>query len=336
MKTKKNFTYLTIYALIIAYLLYDFSIQQTTKYHNYKKIEVIKKKYGLDGKSVSIAILDTGIADAKNNINIENKINLIKKQAGPKDFDGHGTYISSIISSKKFGIAPKSEVYIGKVISTSNKGDFRDVSKGVKWATNLNVDIILMSLGGKSYSSELEKEIERAINKNILIISAVGNEGISNRDTVMYPAKYKGVLGVGAIDDREKIWFKSSKGTGVDIVAPGSNVPGYDLNSNVVKYSGTSSAAAYVAGIAALIKQSNKNISSDELKSAILKTAKSTGTKYVYGEGILQVEKSILYHQNVNKLWILTLTRNMFFLIILTIYSLFFLNKHPKSKVTIN
>jgi len=331
----KNFTNLTICVLILFYLLYDFSIYQSNKYHSSKNIEVIKKNHGLDGNAVSIAILDTGINNKKNNINISKKSNFTKDKYESKDLDGHGTYIASIISSKEFGIASKSKIYIGKVMSDSNKGDFRAVSKGVRWATNQNVDIILMSLGGKSHSVELEREIERAMKKDILIISAVGNDGISNRDTVMYPAKYNGVLGVGAIDDREKIWFKSSKGTGIDIVAPGSNIPGYDLNSNIVKYSGTSSAAAYVAGIAALIKQSNKNISSDELKNSILKTAKSTGSKYVYGEGILQVEKSIVYHQNVKKIWMLTVVRSMFFLMLLAIYSLFFVNKHPKPKFAI-
>lgn len=284
---------------------------------------------------MSIAILDTGINN-KNNMNISKKLDFTKDNFKSKDLDGHGTYITSIISSKKFGIAPKSKIYIGKVMRDSNKGDFQDVSKGVRWATNQSVDIILMSLGGKSHSGELEREIKRAMKNNILVISAVGNDGISSRDTVMYPAKYEGVLGVGAIDDKEKIWFKSSKGTGIDVVAPGSNIPGYDLNSNIVNYSGTSSAAAYVAGIAALIKQSNKNISSDELKNAILKTAKSTGSKYVYGEGILQVERSIMYHRNVKRIWLLIVIRSMFFLMFLAIYSLFFLNKHPKTKYTIN
>lgn len=78
------------------------------------RIKAIADKYGLTGKGVSIAILDTGYSGS--NINIIKKYNVVYEGDDIEDKNGHGSLTANIIGSKDFGIAPEAELYIIKVM----------------------------------------------------------------------------------------------------------------------------------------------------------------------------------------------------------------------------
>ncbi|WP_081584565.1 S8 family serine peptidase [Bacillus bingmayongensis] len=194
-------------------------------------------------------------------------------------------------------MAPKADIYAVKVLDRNQKGYYDDIVKGIQWCIDNNIDIILMSLGGSKYSKLLDNSIQKASKYGITIVSAVGNDGISNKDTVTYPAKLSGVIGVGAINQKEKRWFKSSRGKGIDIMVPGENISSTGLNNKIITQSGTSASAAYVAGFIALMKQ-HKNMTNLEIENALKETATSIGNEYEYGAGIINEEKSLNYKEN--------------------------------------
>lgn len=284
--------------IIIIYLLF---CTNPLKAEKLDVIERVKDEYGIKGEGVSIAILDTGISENVTGLNIKSKKDFTKSSS-VIDLSGHGTFMYSLIGSDKYGIAPEADIFIGKVLERAGQGKYEDIIKGIEWAVNKEVDIILMSLGGREKSEKLKKAIEKAYNNDTILISAVGNDGISERDSIRYPAKFKQVIGVGAVDKNNQRLFNSSRGNKIDIMAPGHDLTGYSLNNETIRQSGTSVAAAYVAGFIALMKEYAGDRSAEEIKKSIIETAKTKGDKFNYGYGILQEEKAITYFDKDNHL----------------------------------
>ncbi|WP_339201720.1 S8 family serine peptidase [Peribacillus sp. FSL P2-0133] len=255
-------------------------------------IHQLQEKQMLSGKGISIAILDSGVNLNNHALNIKGGVNFTKETKDYQDLNGHGTYLAGIIASKKYGIAPKADVYAVKVLDSKKKGSYDTIIKGIQWAINQDVDIILMSLGGQKFSKSMDEYIKKAHQKGITIISAVGNNGLSKLDTVIYPAKFNEVIAVGAVGEDNKRWFKSSRGQGIDIMAPGVNLPSFNLKNEIVIENGTSVAAAYVAGVVCLLIQ-KENMTNIEIENTLKKTAISTGSEFEYGNGVINVREII-------------------------------------------
>ncbi|EGI2114991.1 S8 family peptidase [Listeria monocytogenes] len=224
------------------------------------------------GSGIVIAVLDSGIQvdhpDLKNNI-IGGYNFTEDDDSNPevyKDYFGHGTHVSGIIAATDsgkgvVGVAPKSQLLILKVIDHKGRGSFESLIKGIKYAADWigpkgkKVSVMNISLGGKETSDELHRAIKYARSKGIVLIAAAGNEGDGNSDTVevSYPGFYKEVIQIGSISENQIPSKFSNTNVNLDFVGPGENVLSTHLNSDYVELTGTSMAAPFVAGAAALI-----------------------------------------------------------------------------------
>ncbi|GFE69525.1 S8 family serine peptidase [Chroococcus sp. FPU101] len=221
------------------------------------------------------------------------------------DPEGHGTHVCGIIAGQTIGIAPDVELYVASVIeSETTSTSFARVINGLEWLLtefskdeNKNKPAILnmsicFSLDKATDEIRTDQDFEDLLEKirnglqnllskaNILPIVAIGNKEEGN---CTYPGAFKEILGVGAVDFEGKVAsFSSSgviKGEGVtkpDLVGYGvdisSSVERNQLGKSVYKsYSGTSMAAPYVAGIAALYRCQHPSLKVDEIKQMILK-----------------------------------------------------------------
>lgn len=213
--------------------------------------EVMKSK---TGKGVKICICDTGesihkdhrkqVVESKNFITGEDVI----------DGNGHSTHVSGIINE----IAPDAELYFAKVLSNRGRGNMLGVAGGIDWCVSKGVHIINMSLGSKQPNAAIEKSLNIARDKKVLVIAAAGNEGQSKTENTMgYPSKYEQVIAVGSINDKIVVSDFSSSGKEGDVVAPGQSILSTWLNDDYIVLSGTSMATPYVAGMAALRMEDN-------------------------------------------------------------------------------
>ncbi|WP_462413632.1 S8 family peptidase [Neobacillus sp. Marseille-QA0830] len=219
------------------------------------------------GKGITIAILDTGCdlihPDLKGRI-IGGR-NFTKDDNGLKesycDYNGHGTHVAGTIAGTAnqqgvIGVAPEAKLLIVKVLDQNGSGQYEWIIKGIQYAIEQKVDIISMSLGGPEDIPELHEAIQKAVEQNILVVCAAGNEGDGQEATNEwgYPGYYNEVISVGAISLDRRISDFSNSNNEVDLVAPGEDILSTYLNGKYAKLSGTSMAAPHVSGALALIK----------------------------------------------------------------------------------
>lgn len=141
------------------------------------QIETLHQKYGLTGKKVNIAVIDTGVSPPLH-FNVVNGINVLDDSTNFKDDHGHGTHLAGVLGSKLLGIAPDSELYIVKALDNNLQGDISNIVKSIEWSISQKVDIILIPFGTFYDSADLKKAIDLAVTHNIIVVSSVGNYGI--------------------------------------------------------------------------------------------------------------------------------------------------------------
>lgn len=219
----------------------------------------IEKEWLLSkGEGIKIAVIDTGCSlnhpDIKDNL-LEG-INIINPKKDPDDDNGHGTHVAGTIagidnSYGVVGIAPRSKIIPIKVLSKDGVGSMNNIIKGVIWAANIGVDFICMSLGSPVHDTELEKSINYASSKGVIIFCAAGNSGADS--DIMYPARYDNTICIGAIDKNLKRTNFTCSGESLDFLAPGHDIVSCVPNNGYASMSGTSMSAPFAVGCAALL-----------------------------------------------------------------------------------
>ena len=254
---------------------------------------------GYRGKGVKVAVLDTGILAGHEDVSA---VKTIDVGYGTADGHGHGTHVSGIIGAKLnngkggVGVAPECSIYSIKVLKDTGSGTSSTIIKGVKQATNENVDIINMSLGGAMYSKAEEKAYQEAYEEGVAVFCAAGNE-FSN--SAHYPAAYKSTISVAALDKSMGKAYFSNYDSGVRYSAPGVDIYSTYKDSaySYKSMSGTSQATPVTAGAAAVIWATlPSNLSGKAKVDALLKKMDSSCSKVTgkgLGKGCIDLAKAL-------------------------------------------
>jgi len=243
-----------------------------------------------DGKKVKVAVFDTGVSNHED-LEISGGVSFVDYTDSYSDDNGHGTHVAGTIAAKNnklgvVGVAPDAEIYAVKILDSAGRGSYSGIIAALEWAVDNGIEIINMSLGSNQFSSVLHVAIKYAVEEGIIIVAAAGNQG-EGEDTVMYPAKYPEVVAVGAVTEEYKAANFSSRGLGINIVAPGAEVLSTLNDGEYASMSGTSMAAPHVSGALAALKSKNKKFGSNELINRIYETATPLGDYSTYGCGFL-------------------------------------------------
>ncbi|MFH8473383.1 S8 family serine peptidase [Streptomyces sp. NPDC018000] len=269
---------------------------------------------GYDGKGTKVAVLDTGV-DAEHP-DMAGRVTASKNftnSSSVNDRQGHGTHTASTVGGsgaasdgKKKGVAPETDLLIGKVLNDSGSGQASWIISGMQWAVDQKADVVSMSLGSSAVGdcadpmAEAAKELSK--NTHTLFVVAAGNLG-SGMETVSSPGCAPGVLTVGAVDrDDSTAWFSSRGPVAVtrtlkpEIAAPGVGISAAAAGGRGVyayrSMSGTSMATPHVAGAAAIVRQAHPDWTAQQIKASLASSAR-TGGKVAgadeTGAGVLDV-----------------------------------------------
>lgn len=238
---------------------------------------------------VQIAVVDTGVD--YNHPDLVGKVikghDHVDNDADPMDGNLHGTHVSGIAAATTdnqtgmAGMAPKSKILAIRVLDNDGSGSWSSVAAGITEAADKGAEVVNLSLGGSFYSQALEQAVNYAWSKGSVVVAAAGNE---NTQLPSYPAYYKNALAVAATDENDKRARFSNYGHWVDVAAPGTKIYSTVLNGKYDSLNGTSMAAPFVAGIAALVSSQGKT--HQQIRQTIESTAdqiNGTGNYWVHG-----------------------------------------------------
>ncbi len=235
-----------------------------------------------------VAVVDSGLSLTHPEFNgrIAEGMDFVNGDADPSDDQGHGTHVAGIIAAAmdnglgSTGIAPRVRIMPIKALNYANSGTWANIAAGINYAVGHGASVINLSLGGTSISQSGRDAVNNALNNNVVVVAASGNNGTY---TPFYPAALAGVLAVGSTDSTDTRVSTSDYGTWLDVVAPGDRIWStyWRSSADPTTYeflSGTSMASPHVAALAALIRSARPELGVADVRDIIQRSAVDLGT----------------------------------------------------------
>ncbi|GAB4194249.1 MAG: S8 family peptidase [Roseiflexaceae bacterium] len=267
------------------------------------------------GGEVVIAILDTGVSSSHPDLSgkVLPGYNFFRNNGDASDDNGHGTYTAGVAAAESdngegiAGICWGCKILPVKVLGPRGQGDDASVAQGIRWAVDQGARILNLSLGSPEESEVLRDAVRYAYDRNVLLVAASGN-GQAEGNVPNYPAAYPEVLAVSATDGSDVTTGFTTTGSYVDIAAPGvgvwSTVWDSQQGDTYSGSNGTSAAAPYVAGAAALVLSLRPELSNAQLAEALMRSADDKGPPgrdNDYGAGRLNVLRAVQLASDPNQ-----------------------------------
>ncbi|MGA3302991.1 MAG: S8 family serine peptidase [Methylovirgula sp.] len=205
----------------------------------------------------------------------------------------HGTAMASAIVGRHQvdGSAPAAQLLAARVFTDDGGPAVSlDVLAGIDWAATQKAQVINMSFAGPA-DPLLTRMLAAAAQRKIALIAAAGNDG--PHPPPEYPAADPNVVAVSAIDSKDQVFERASRGPYVALAAPGVDVlvaasnGGYDLST------GTSVACAEVSGIAALLLERRPDLDGPALRKILRESAHALSGETGIGAGAADAEAAV-------------------------------------------
>ena len=242
------------------------------------------------GQGITVAVLDSGIV---NHESITQEIRHLDLLDDDSEIElAHGTSVASLIvgnGENIKGIAPQAQLIDIRVLNNEGQGNVFAIAQGILEATEAGAQIINLSLGTADDSITLQNAVNYAHSKGVIIVAAVGNNSAGQ---LAYPARYDGVIAVGATDANENHASFSNRGREIDITAPGVELLVAGLNNESAYSTGTSFSAPIVTASIAAEMSRFPGMSQEEIINNLYMSANDGGFPGVdpyYGHGTINL-----------------------------------------------
>ena len=267
----------------------------------------LRSQFAATGAGVGVAILDTGIDE--NHPEFAGRIVATANELGgssAQDDEGHGTSVAGVIGGATQGVAPQALLWAVKVSDSTGHSTTTTVLNGLNAVYSSRnqfggVRVVNMSLGGggpfnsacDSQFPSLAQVVSQMVSAGIIVFASSGNDGFTNG--VEQPACLSQAVAVGAVYDAnvggvtwgppsgchdsssapDQITCFSDSGVPLAILAPGAFITTAKLGGGFnTAFSGTSAAAPYASGVAALILSLKPTTTATALALALATTGR--------------------------------------------------------------
>jgi membrane-anchored mycosin MYCP len=246
------------------------------------------------GKGVSVGVVDSGISATHPQLHgaVTGQDNVLDGSSPAEDCAGHGTLVAGIIAGRGapdagfVGVAPDADLVNIKTLQNVERAEGAEdqIARGIDAAVAAGVDVINVSAASYTSSSRLQRAVQKALDRDIVVVAAAGNDE-QRTGAAMYPAAYDGVLTVAATGEDGNLADFSVMQDYIEVAAPGEQIiaPAAIGDGYVGGASGTSFAAPYVAGVAALVRAYHPDMKAAEVTRRIALTADAPATDSGYG-----------------------------------------------------
>ena len=187
---------------------------------------------------------------------------------------GHGTLIAGVIRL----VAPDADIYVYRVLDTAGIGDGYHIAEAVLRAMDDGCKIINLSLGMVGIHDALDDALKAAHQSGVYIVASAGNDNSDLGATFPFPASRMYAQAVAAVDSANIKADFSNYGVKVNICAPGTQIYGPYLDTSFAWWDGTSFAAPFVSGAAALIIAQRPTVTVDQIADIIGQSADNVDT----------------------------------------------------------
>ncbi|QSP96599.1 S8 family serine peptidase [Marinobacter salinisoli] len=272
------------------------------------------------GRGVTVAVMDTGLYRRSStswhsdlNANVVAGFDFVSEQLdndgqpGPDNNPSdpgnsignsvfHGTHVAGTVAalandSGGTGVAFNASLMPVRVLGEGGVGSSADLLAAIRWVKGPDsggprADIVNLSLGGLPFIQTLQNAIDEATGRGVVFVAAAGNSATSAES---FPAAFRNVFAVSAVDGAGQLASYSNFGSWIDLAAPGGDIS-RDGNADgrgdvVVSASasaiegvpretyiglqGTSMAAPHVSGVMALMKGINGSLNFDSINALL-------------------------------------------------------------------
>jgi hypothetical protein len=181
-----------------------------------------------------------------------------------------------------------------KVADFEGQGSVANVAAGIDYAIANGARVINLSLGTRLDSQALKDAVNRAIAANIAVVAAAGNDALHQ---VVFPAAYPGVIAVTPLGETDELAFAGALGPEVSVGAPGEQIVTTFPGGVYGFVRGSSAAAAFTSGVAALVLSKDPTITGDGvgriLRSSQAPIASLAGLEFIYRFGRLDARWAV-------------------------------------------
>ncbi|MFI5913234.1 S8 family serine peptidase [Dactylosporangium sp. NPDC051541] len=201
-------------------------------------------------------------------------VNNSNDPANANDCDGYGTHSAGTVGGTTYGVAKQIALVAVRVLDCLSAGFVSEAVGGIDWVTAHAQHPAVAELDNWYRRTILiDAAVQRSIGSGITWIVPAG-DWYQGGDNACYfsPTGGADTLVVGASSYYDSPAYYSNWGSCLDLWAPGDSIPGDGIASDVdtVTMSGSSMAAAYATGAAALILQAHQDYTPAQVRGALI------------------------------------------------------------------
>lgn len=252
------------------------------------------------GQGVVIGVVDSGVQashpDLRGQVLAGKGVNGEAADGRSDKVAGHGTLMAGIIAGIGGGADHVAGIAPGAKILPVAVGEDKALTAsvdGIRWAADNGAKVLNLSWGVDTQPSQsMIDAIGYALSKDVVVVAAAGNRGDGD-SAVISPARIRGVIAVTGIGTDGGFWgAQSVEGPGAVLAAPAQDIVGASAKaqSGYGNTGGTSSAAAIVSAVAAMVRAEYPDMDAANVINRLVETADDkgpTGWDGQYGVGIV-------------------------------------------------